>query len=139
MFFENESNQQILWILVIYFLGMATAYVFYRFKKAQSRPSGQPVYGVFCGEINDPIVFREYQKIAIPLAEAAGLEVVASTDKPIVLEGEWPFKGSIAIERFSSIQALNQYRHSPEYQRAMAIRDQSATVECAIVVQGELE
>lgn len=104
-------------------------------KKDVKKSNSEAVYAIFCGRINDPDRFSSYQNAAIPLAKEAGLEVVAVSDNPVVISGDWPYKGNIAIEKFSSMAALTSYRNSPDYLKAVELIGSSATTNFAIVLE----
>lgn len=67
-----------------------------------------------------------YGEAAGPGARRAGMRMVAraeSSDSLQLLEGDWPYEGSVAIERFDSMDALLGFWHSPDYQAAKKLRD----------------
>lgn len=75
------------------------------------------VYMIINGRILDHEKLENYKKIAIPLAKKAGAEALAFSH-PLVLQGDWPFKGFVLVERFHSMSALKEYWYSEEYQEA---------------------
>jgi uncharacterized protein (DUF1330 family) len=94
----------------------------------------QPIYVIFGGRIIDKARFRAYQQKAMPLAQGAGLKIVAAADNPSALEGRWPFKGSVVIERFASMRAFLDYRQSAAYQEALKLRELGLETEFTIVL-----
>ncbi|MDC1512724.1 DUF1330 domain-containing protein [Porticoccaceae bacterium] len=74
-----------------------------------------PVYLIVSSKVHDDEKLKLYQKEAIPLAEKAGMEVLSVTESPEVLEGEWPHKGILVIEKFDSMEDLKAYRNSDAY------------------------
>jgi uncharacterized protein (DUF1330 family) len=106
-----------------------------RLLKRKSDFDDKPVIAIFCGKINNKEKFKCYQNIAMPLAKSAGLEMIGYSEYPIVIEGDWPFDSGVAVERFSSMKALTNYRNSPEYQQAKKVRDKAGTLDFAIAIE----
>lgn len=71
--------------------------------------------------INLQVLDNEKQKLyvekALPLAHRAGLEFLAAGE-PVVLGGDWPFKGTVVVEKFRSMTAVKEYWNSAAYQDA---------------------
>lgn len=80
--------------------------------------------------------YAPYQQAAGPLARAAGLAMVATSQSPEVLEGNWPY-GNVAIERFSSMQALRDFWYSEGYQEAKKLREGLSTINFIVAVEGD--
>lgn len=79
--------------------------------------------------------YAPYQQAAGPLATAAGLSMVATSQAPEVLEGNWPY-GNVAIERFDSMQALREFWFSEGYQEAKKLREGLSTINFIVAVEG---
>ena len=79
---------------------------------AQSRP---PVYMVAINEINDQ---EGYTKQYLPTAQKTIKEhggAYVATEPGMQIDGSFP-KGRVVILRWESMEALNGWRHSPEYE-----------------------
>ena len=65
---------------------------------AQAGP--RPAYLVVSSRPIQPDKMGPYRAAAVPLARAAGMEMLASGDPAThVLEGKWPHAGALSIER----------------------------------------
>jgi uncharacterized protein (DUF1330 family) len=68
-----------------------------------------------------------YSKAAGPLAKNAGMQMLATGDGSTiqVLEGTFPYKGRLAVEKFRSMKALLDFWKSPAYQEAKKLRNEA--------------
>jgi uncharacterized protein (DUF1330 family) len=70
-----------------------------------------------------------YREAALPLALEAGMQQLASGQSGRttlqVLEGQWPYEGGVAIEKFRSMKALLDFWNSPGYQKARKLREEA--------------
>lgn len=90
----------------------------FRFLKIMKKPSiEKPVYMLINVNVLDEKKLSQYQDKAVPLARVAGCQLLASAE-PVVLDGEWPYRGELVLEKFSSMKALREYWYSEEYQEA---------------------
>jgi uncharacterized protein (DUF1330 family) len=67
-----------------------------------------------------------YMEAAGPLFAAAGVDAIAvgvAGSSVQLLEGEWPYKGSLMLYKCSSMDALLKFWNSPEYQEAKKLRE----------------
>lgn len=80
--------------------------------------------------------YAPYQQAAGPLARAAGLSMVATSQAPKVLEGNWPY-GNVAIEQFASMDALESFWYSDAYQNAKKLREGLSTINFIVAVEGD--
>ncbi len=81
-----------------------------------------PAYLVVCGKFLSGDGAEEYAKRAAKPATESGLTPIARGDlsrNVEILEGELPFDGFLAIERFDSMDALKGFWYSDEYQSAI--------------------
>ena len=79
-----------------------------------------------------------YGQAAGPGAQRAGMQMVAraqSGDSLQVLEGDWSYEGSLALERFDSMDALLNFWHSPDYQAAKKLRDGKVHVNFIVALE----
>lgn len=79
--------------------------------------------------------YTPYRQAAGPLARTAGINVVASAQEPLVLEGAWPHK-NVIIETFPSMDALKKFWYSDAYQAAKKLREGLSRVNYIIAVEG---
>ena len=89
--------------------------------------TSKPAYLIVCGTVLGGEVDPEYGKRAAAVAMKSGLKPIAGgqvgSAQVKVLEGELPSGTSIlAIEQFPSMQALNEFYYSDEYQSAIPFR-----------------
>ena len=86
-----------------------------------------PAYLITSGNVVAPEKMPAYLEASAPLFKAAGSEEIAfgklSDNNIHLLEGEWPYKGLVMIIKFPSMDALTKFWNSPEYQKAMKLRD----------------
>jgi len=90
-------------------------------------PNEKPAYMISCGNVVVPEKMPAYLEASAPLFKAAGSEEIAFgklSDNGIqLLEGEWPYKGLVMIIKFPSMDVLTKFWNSPEYQKAMKLRE----------------
>ena len=96
----------------------------------------ESVYLIGSVTITDPERLPEYQKIAGPLAAKSGGYVPLALDSPNIIEGELPAAGAYFIERYDSIEGLNRFVNSPEFQEAKQFRDEIADVHFMMWIPG---
>lgn len=97
-----------------------------------------PAYMVVSSKLLKPEAIAAYRDAAGPLARAAGLEVLAraSVDQMLVLEGEWPNKDGVTIEKFRSMKDLKDFWYSDAYQKAKKLREGVAQINFIVAVEG---
>ena len=68
-----------------------------------------------------------YGKAAGPLAKNAGMQLLGAGEGSTiqVLEGTFPYKGRVAVEKFRSMKALLDFWKSPAYQEAKKLRNEA--------------
>jgi len=83
-----------------------------------------PAYVLVSGRTLDVAGLEPYRQAAGPAAVAAGMEMLARAEaaEVQVLEGRWPYRGFIALERYRSMDDLLQFWNSDTYQAAIALR-----------------
>ena len=121
-------------IFFAFYLGWVAA-GYYRVNESK-RDKEHPVIGIYSGVIHDEQKIKDYQKVAIPLAEKAGLRVLGHSEVPEVIEGAWPYSGFIVIEQFASRKAWQEYRESEAYQEAKRIRDTALKMDFVVAIDG---
>ena len=96
-------------------------------------------YVLVSGRVIDPTGLEAYGEAAGPLAQAAGIDVLARSETASVqvMEGEWPHAdGFIAIETFRSMDDFNAFWNSPGYQRAIALREGKVELDFVVALEG---
>ena len=95
----------------------------------------KPVYLVVSAEVRNEEALEPYRQQAVPLAQAAGLEILASGEIEL-MEGRWDHFPALTLEKFDSKAALNKFWHSPEYQEAKKLREGHLDVQFIVAVEG---
>ena len=97
-------------------------------------------YLIGAATITDFERLPEYRAIAEPLAEEGGYIVIASGvaggEGAVLLEGDWPTKGLLFIERYDSMKELLDFANSAEFAEAKKLRDQVADVHFMLALKG---
>ena len=86
---------------------------------------GKPVFMIASVNIVEPEKMGPYMEAAGPLFDAAGIEVIAlgvAGSSGQLLEGQWPYDGSLMLYKCDSMEALLGFWNSPAYQEAMKLR-----------------
>ena len=105
-----------------------------------AQESAKPAYLVVAAERSPGVTgqdYAPYQQAAGPLAAAAGLNMIAPAQQAVVFEGSYPYGGTVAIERFSSMQALRDFWYSDGYQSAKKLREGLSTIHFIVGVEGQ--
>jgi len=98
---------------------------------AQASPAGEKAAYLIAASNPVPAPperMAKYREAAGPLARQAGVKLLgagAAGSTLQVLEGEWPYQGRVAVERFRSMKALLDFWNSPEYQKAKKFRTEA--------------
>jgi uncharacterized protein (DUF1330 family) len=95
----------------------------------------KPAYLVVSAEVRNDEALGPYREHAVPLAEAAGLEILGSGEIEL-MEGSWDHFPSLTLEKFDSKDALNKFWYSPEYQEAKKLREGHLEVQFIVAVEG---
>ena len=108
---------------------------------AQAPGGGQagprPAYLVVSSRPIQPEKMGPYRAAAVPLARAAGMEILASGDPAAhVLEGKWPHAGGLTIERYRSMDDLMKFWNSNGYQEARKLRAGLAEMNFIVALEG---
>jgi uncharacterized protein (DUF1330 family) len=83
-------------------------------------------------EIHDPVAWRRYAERVGATLEGHEVQVLASDDAPLALEGEW-FGPRTVILRFPTREEALAWYRSAEYQEASRFRIAAATSAIALV------
>ena len=76
---------------------------------------------------NSPERGAAYSKAAGPLAKNAGMQLLGAGEGSTiqVLEGTFPYKSRLVVEKFRSMKALLDFWKSPAYQEAKKLRNEA--------------
>jgi uncharacterized protein (DUF1330 family) len=90
------------------------------------------VYVIADIEVTDPAGYEEYKLLAGASVTQYGGEYVLRGAKVEQLEGEW-MPHRFVMLRFDTAEAARHWYASPEYQRALAIRQRTARANIVMV------
>lgn len=85
-----------------------------------------PAYFIAEMTIHNPELFARYRELALPTLTAHNAKPLVRAQEVLLLEGE-SAPQRLVIQEFASSKAALDWYHSVEYQRAAALRWQSAT------------
>ncbi len=125
--------KKILVYLFIFSLGIGLGSTLSMVGAAEDSP--KPAYMIVSSDRNPGADYGPYSRAAGPLAREAGLQMLASAQEPLVLEGSWPY-GNLAVEIYPSMDALREFWYSDSYQEAKKLREGLATVNFILAVEG---
>jgi len=86
-------------------------------------------------KIVDPAQADEYRQLAAASIAAYGGEYVVRAGEREVLEGEWPSDQVVILVAFPNKETAQHWYHSPEYAKALKIR-QTALERRLILLEG---
>ena len=119
----KNTTRTVLSLASIFLLGYATAHWHAPAPRAQGV---KPAYVIVSAEFLERDKLGPYNEAAQPLAQQAGIQVIAAgaTGSGVhVLEGEWPYKGAVLLEKYDSMSALLSFWNSSGYQEAKKLRE----------------
>ncbi len=93
-----------------------------------------PAYLIVDLEVQDPVRYEDYKKLAGATVEKYGGKYIVRGGKMAVLEGEWNPKRVVVIE-FESMERAKQWLHSEEYREPRKMRHACSRANM-IVVEG---
>jgi uncharacterized protein (DUF1330 family) len=85
-----------------------------------------PAYFIAQYVVNDPQLYREYQKGAAPTIQASGGEVISFDVASETMEGKPPGPQTVIV-KFESTEAAKAWYQSPAYQAIVGKRLASTT------------
>ena len=95
----------------------------------------KPVYLVVSAEVRNEEALEPYRQQAVPLAEAAGLEILGSGEIEL-MEGDWDHFPALTLEKFDSKASLHKFWYSQEYQQAKKLREGHLDVQFIVALEG---
>ncbi|MDC3299920.1 DUF1330 domain-containing protein [Acidimicrobiales bacterium] len=98
-----------------------------------SEESAGPVHFIAHFTVNDPDVYRQYEKGFFPVLKPFGARFVTFDDNVTVLEGARAEGRTVVIE-FPSEEVLMQWWDSPEYTELAKLRHASVTTHSVSLV-----
>ena len=84
--------------------------------------------------VNVPIRYEDYKKLAAPTVELYGGKYVARGGKTEVLEGDWS-PSRLVILQFETMEQAKAWLHSAEYSEPRGIRHATA-ISNMVVIEG---
>jgi uncharacterized protein (DUF1330 family) len=92
-------------------------------------------YAIFDVDIRDMERYRDYMRQVKPVIEAAGGRYLVRGGPHKVVEGNW-FPRRLVVLEFPTMDALQDFYLSPEYQSLKALRQLCSTAQGAVAVEG---
>jgi len=83
-------------------------------------------------DIQDPVGYEEYKKLAGPTVEARGGKYIVRGGKAEVLEGDWQPKRIVVLE-FPSSEEAKAWLNSEEYSEPRKMRHRTAKTNMILV------
>ena len=127
--------KSVLMSLLVFVLGVAVGSSMNTVGAKEAAVSAaKPAYMIVSSQRHEGADYGPYSKAAGPLARAAGLQMLASGKKPVVLEGDWPYE-NVTLEIYPSMAELKAFWYSDEYQAAKKLREGLSDVDFIIAVE----
>src|SRR5947209_3521257 len=82
--------------------------------------------------VDDPATFEDYRRQVVPTIEAYQGRFMVRGGAFATLEGEMPYQRIVVLE-FPSRTAAEEWYRSPDYQRILPLRSQSARSQFIVV------
>ena len=83
-------------------------------------------------DVQDPVGYQDYKKLAGPTVEARGGKYIVRGGKTEVLEGDWQPKRIVVLE-FSSMDAAREWLNCEEYREPRKMRHRTARTNMILV------
>jgi uncharacterized protein (DUF1330 family) len=90
--------------------------------KSTADGARRAAYLIASWEILHPDQLKPFDIAVVPLAKRAGYDLLAVAN-PQVLEGNWPYKGVLIVQKYTSMQTLLDFWRSPEHDAAKKLRE----------------
>ncbi len=84
-------------------------------------------YLVALVDVTDPDAYQEYAKRTPAAVEKHGGKFIARGGRSVTLEGD-PAPGRMVVLEFPTLERVEEFYNSPEYQEAKALRRGAATM-----------
>jgi uncharacterized protein (DUF1330 family) len=114
-------------LIAMFVLGHASARIGMPAAHAQSNEKAAYLIASTSAAPNTPERAAAYSTAAGPLAKNAGMQLLGSGEGNTiqVLEGTFPYKSRLVVEKFRSMKALLDFWKSPAYQEAKKNRNEA--------------
>jgi uncharacterized protein (DUF1330 family) len=83
-------------------------------------------------DVQDPVGYEEYKRLAAPTVEARGGKYIVRGGKTEVLEGDWQPKRIVLLE-FPSTERAKEWLHCEEYREPRKMRHRTARTNMILV------
>jgi len=83
-------------------------------------------------DVQNPVGYEDYKKLAGPTVEAHGGKYIVRGGKTEVLEGDWQPKRIVVLE-FSSMDAAREWLNCEEYREPRKMRHRTASTNMILV------
>ena len=83
-------------------------------------------------DVQDPVGYQDYKKLAGPTVEARGGKYIVRGGRTEVLEGDWQPKRIVVLE-FSSMDAAREWLNCEEYREPRKMRHRTARTNMILV------
>jgi uncharacterized protein (DUF1330 family) len=93
-----------------------------RYAKHETANEGTPAYLVASWEILQADRLEPFSEAVVPLAEKAGFEMLAAFP-PQVLEGTWPERSTVIVQKYGSMDELLNFWRSAEHAEVKRLRE----------------
>lgn len=87
---------------------------------------------VLVSNIHDREMYARYGKGAMETLSKYDCKIVAASEAPTVIEGDWPYERTVLIS-FPNEDAVKTWHDSPEYQLIVSDRHQSSTSQLVVL------
>jgi len=124
-------------LILVFFLGMFVGHKGVLSDITRAAPARRPAYLLASWKILSPEKLGPFGDAVIPLAKKAGMEILAGDPKPQVLEGTWPYEGTLILERYDSMQALLKFWRSPANRAAQKLREDFVDSEFIVAIESQ--
>jgi uncharacterized protein (DUF1330 family) len=91
-----------------------------------------PAYVVVQIDVNDPLAYEDYRRLATPTVSAYSGRYIVRGGASEILEGSWQPRRLVVLE-FPTAERARAWWDSPEYAPAKAIRQRSAHTEMLLI------
>jgi uncharacterized protein (DUF1330 family) len=96
----------------------------------------RPAYVVASWDILHPDQLQPFAEAVVPLAQKAGFESLVDA-RPQVLEGSWPYKGIVIVQKYPSMRALLDFWRAPEHEAAKKLRERHVESHFVIALEAD--
>jgi uncharacterized protein (DUF1330 family) len=124
-------------LILAFFLGTFTGHRGVFTDTSRTVDSKRPAYLLASWKVLSPEKLTAFGDTVIPLARKAGMEVLAADSKIEILEGNWPYKGALILERYDSMQALLKFWRSPANRAAQKLREGLVDSEFIVAIESQ--